>query len=172
MGVVLLVGDNEDALQRLSLLAELEEDNLGACLSVLLHNTARLTLWAVVVHARTEHDLLADVGVRELLKLDPLATYLSAIPNLHFKGKGRTETLLRLVERELAIVLRGIVDRVGSSLLLPLLLLTGEPLRELFGLLSLFSLLLELRLGGAGWRALGDGSSGGGGVLGRLRHGE
>lgn len=61
MGVVLLVGHDQDALECLNLLAELEEHNLGA-------------LGTHVVQTSTEHNLLSDVSLGELAEVEPFTT--------------------------------------------------------------------------------------------------
>lgn len=166
MGVVLLVGHDEDTLKSLGLLAELEEDNLG-------------TLGAHVVQTGAEHDLLSDISLSELVELEPFAA--CEVSNVILRI--RTKTLSRLVKRELAVVLGSIVLSSSGLALLALLLLTSGTLGSLLSLLGSLRLLLELALAGTGLGvggrggSLGSGSGsggrgrgGGGGVLGGVGH--
>lgn len=86
MGVVLLVGGDKHTLDSVGLLAELEEDDLGAwelarCLAE-RRGRSSLTLGTGVLEPGADDDLLADVSVGDVGKVEPLAAYfVSSLSN-------------------------------------------------------------------------------------------
>jgi hypothetical protein len=78
VGVVLLAGRNEDTLDGVGRLAELEEDHLGAYPSAIRHparrkTASKLTLGTRVLETSAADNLLANVGVGDGGKVEPLA---------------------------------------------------------------------------------------------------